>query len=81
MMLISVSQEQYLALSREIESVRERMVQLGGELGLMHPEVHLCSQQLDVLLLRYYEIDKIRRSGGQGTKSLEVSASKEYTLC
>ncbi|SDE03754.1 Spo0E like sporulation regulatory protein [Paenibacillus sp. UNCCL117] len=52
----------HITLTLEIEHTRERMVRLGVELGLMHPEVHRCSEQLDLLLLRFYYIDKQRKS-------------------
>jgi hypothetical protein len=48
-------------MSIEIERVRTQMIQLGDQYGLMHPEVHRCSNQLDQLLLRYYELEKIVR--------------------
>ncbi|MEK8132441.1 aspartyl-phosphate phosphatase Spo0E family protein [Paenibacillus filicis] len=66
-------------LTLEIEHNRQRMVRLGVELGLMHPEVQRCSEQLDVLLLRFYHTDKLMRQF-DCAKSLEVSASKEYTF-
>ncbi|WP_281889346.1 aspartyl-phosphate phosphatase Spo0E family protein [Paenibacillus sp. YYML68] len=68
-----------VALLRDIELLREKMVQMGLELGLMHPAVQLTSQQLDELLLRYYELsrtDKLARAA----VALEESAVKEYTL-
>jgi hypothetical protein len=49
------------ALSSEIEQARARMVALGCQLGFMHPEVLHCSKQLDELLLRFYEIDKMMK--------------------
>lgn len=48
-------------ISKEIERVREQMVSLGGRLGFMHSEVQRCSQQLDDLLIKYYEMDKIAK--------------------
>jgi hypothetical protein len=66
-------------LTLEIEHARERMVRLGVELGLMHPEVHRCSELLDELLLRFYHTNKRTREF-DCTKSLEVSAAKEYTF-
>ncbi|WP_159886372.1 aspartyl-phosphate phosphatase Spo0E family protein [Paenibacillus puerhi] len=71
--------DQQFTLTREIEHIRERMVRLGVELGLMHPEVHRCSEQLDVLLLRYYRMERLRKQTGY-PKSLEVSDAKEYTF-
>jgi len=52
----SVSSDSHSVISGEIERVREQMVRLGDQFGLMHPEVQRCSQHLDVLLLRFYEI-------------------------
>jgi hypothetical protein len=48
-------------ISIEIERVRTRMILLGDQYGLMHPEVHECSNELDQLLLRFYELDKAVR--------------------
>lgn len=49
------SSDSHLAISSEIEEVRGRLVSLGIQFGLMHPEVQQCSQQLDELLLRFYQ--------------------------
>ncbi|MBP1992014.1 aspartyl-phosphate phosphatase Spo0E family protein [Paenibacillus eucommiae] len=43
-------------LSTEIEHLRNRMVHLGSHLGFLHPDVQLCSSQLDDLIVQYYEI-------------------------
>lgn len=58
---MSVTDEMHSALSCEIEKVRERMVRLSDQFGFMHPEVQQCSKQLDELLLRFYEIDKMMK--------------------
>jgi hypothetical protein len=50
-------------LSEEIEQVRTQMVHLVAMHGFLHPEVQQCSMHLDVLLIRYYEIDKSGRPG------------------
>lgn len=61
-MLFSMNAELRSVISNEIEKVRERMVRMGDQLGLMHPEVQKCSRQLDELLLRFYEVDlKVKR--------------------
>ncbi|WP_336743968.1 aspartyl-phosphate phosphatase Spo0E family protein [Paenibacillus sp. y28] len=41
-------------LADQIESVRQRLVSMGCTLGLNHPDVQKCSEDLDQLLLRYY---------------------------
>ncbi|WP_281282489.1 aspartyl-phosphate phosphatase Spo0E family protein [Paenibacillus piri] len=50
-------------LSAEIEKVRTHMVHLAGEFGFLHPEVQHCSKQLDSLLIQYYLIDRVDRTG------------------
>ncbi|MDQ1912116.1 aspartyl-phosphate phosphatase Spo0E family protein [Paenibacillus sp. GD4] len=55
-------------LSCEIETLRAHMVELGSVLGLMHPDVQRCSKQLDELLLRYYEIHRIRKLRGEAVQ-------------
>ncbi|TVY08510.1 aspartyl-phosphate phosphatase Spo0E family protein [Paenibacillus cremeus] len=74
-MFTTVGTDKHSALSVEIEKVREQMVRLGCQFGLMHPEVQRCSQQLDVLLIRYYAIDHRLK----GAAALEEPAKKEYT--
>jgi hypothetical protein len=59
--LISFFLESLSEMSIEIERVRAQMIQLGDEYGLMHPKVHQCSNQLDILLLHYYELDRLIR--------------------
>ncbi|MEW9700694.1 Spo0E family sporulation regulatory protein-aspartic acid phosphatase [Paenibacillus sp. SI8] len=41
-------------LNTEIEQLRGQMVTLGNAHGFLHPDVQLCSRQLDQLLLQYY---------------------------
>ncbi|UUZ84033.1 aspartyl-phosphate phosphatase Spo0E family protein [Paenibacillus sp. P26] len=61
-MLFSIHAELHSVISDEIERVRERMIRLGDQFGLMHPEVQQCSRQLDELLLKFYELDlKMKR--------------------
>ncbi|GAB7056000.1 MULTISPECIES: aspartyl-phosphate phosphatase Spo0E family protein [Paenibacillus] len=55
-MLVSSCPDKQSAITSEIEEVRGRMVSLGVQFGLLHPEVQRCSQQLDELLLRYHHI-------------------------
>ena len=45
-------------LTREIERIRVKMVQLGNHFGFHHPDVQQCSRQLDYLLMQYYKIEK-----------------------
>jgi hypothetical protein len=41
-------------LNEAIENLRMEMMLLGDKLGLAHPSVQHCSEQLDLLLLEYY---------------------------
>ncbi|TCZ75839.1 aspartyl-phosphate phosphatase Spo0E family protein [Paenibacillus albiflavus] len=41
-------------VSSQIEYLRGRMVFLGTRYGLRHPAVQQCSEQLDELLLEFY---------------------------
>ncbi|GIP40727.1 hypothetical protein J31TS4_40070 [Paenibacillus sp. J31TS4] len=45
-------------LSQEIEDARRTMIQLGSQLGFLHPRVVESSENLDKLLLRYYFEEK-----------------------
>ncbi len=47
-------------ISEEIEDARQHMVQLGSQLGLLHPRVVESSENLDRLLLRYYHLEKTK---------------------
>lgn len=49
-------------LCEEIERVRARMVQLGNQYGLLHPEVQRCSEYLDGLVIQYYRLEKIKKA-------------------
>jgi hypothetical protein len=56
--LFTLYPNELMEISINIEQVRAQMVQLVDRYGFMHSEVQRCSSQLDVLLLRYYELDK-----------------------
>ncbi len=45
-------------LRQAIELMRMKMILLGDQLGLSHPMVQHCSEELDVLLLEYYLLHK-----------------------
>lgn len=49
-----------LEINEEIEDARKQMVQLGCQLGFLHPRVVESSENLDKLLLRYYHLQKKR---------------------
>jgi hypothetical protein len=61
-LVMPVSTVERALLSTEIEMVRKQMVMLGDQLGFLHPEVQQCSKRLDVLLVKYYEMDKILKN-------------------
>lgn len=51
-----------LEIMRQIEHTRAQMNRLANELGIEHPQVVRCSQNLDRLLLDYYAAsDRSRR--------------------
>lgn len=45
-----------MVLEAEIELLRDHMNRLGEKHGLLHPAVQNCSQKLDELLVRFYEL-------------------------
>lgn len=49
-----------MEINEEIEDARKHMIQLGCQLGLLHPRVVESSENLDKLLLRYYHLEKNR---------------------
>ncbi|WP_010271198.1 aspartyl-phosphate phosphatase Spo0E family protein [Paenibacillus senegalensis] len=49
-----------LEINEEIEDARKQMIQLGCQLGLLHPRVVESSENLDKLLLSYYHQQKNR---------------------
>lgn len=60
--MLSILQNYTLSqLSNEIEQIRDRMVILGTRHGFLHPEVQLCSRQLDELLLEFYALNEPKR--------------------
>jgi hypothetical protein len=68
MILISLYPNELMKYSIEIELARSHMVKLVDQYGFMHPEVQRCSSQLDVLLLKFYQLDK----------QLKLKALEEY---
>jgi hypothetical protein len=50
--------EKETELASEIEEMRSEMVELGRRFGLQHPEVQKRSEQLDLLLNRYYHLQR-----------------------
>jgi hypothetical protein len=59
---VASSYDCHAKISREIELAREQMVRLGDRLGFLHPDVQLCSKQLDELLIEYYKMNGWNRS-------------------
>ncbi len=51
-------------ISEQIELHRKRLIELADRFGFLHPKVMKASQQLDVLLLRYYELDRKKLQHG-----------------
>lgn len=43
-------------LMSEIEQQRQKLIQLGMEKGLRHPEVLKLSEYLDALIVKYYQM-------------------------
>jgi len=42
-------------IKQQIESIRDRMIELGKAHGLGHPQVLSASRELDALILHYYK--------------------------
>jgi len=42
-------------IKQQIESIRDRMIELGKVYGLGHPQVLSASRELDALILHYYK--------------------------
>lgn len=59
-------------LRQEIEDARRNMIQLGSQLGFLHPRVVESSEQLDKLLLRFY-FEEMGGAGQPAYRLLEAS--------
>jgi hypothetical protein len=57
--LLTASARNYylVTISQDIEKTRRRMERLGDEYGLLDPKVLSCSEELDLLVIKYYKAD------------------------